>query len=779
MKTITHISIICLTAILTILLSGCSTTGNLPEGEVLYTGIKSVKIDGEKKGPLVDDAIAEVKGSLAYAPNNSFMGSSYWRFPLPIGLWTHNSLAEKENKNGLEKWLLNTFGSTPVTMTAVNPDVRTKVASNTLQNFGYFRGNVGYELVTQKNPKKQKVRYHVTLGTPYLLDSVNYGFRDTVQDSIIHAPVHWNEHLLKRGNQFSVLDLETERTRLSNILRNNGYYYFQPEYISYFADTVKVKDRVQLLLGPAPDVPSKAYDQWRIGDLTLSLRRNSDPWRLPDTTRIRALKIAHSGDTIPISPRVMFRYFRFRRGELFNQSGFDQTVANLNSSGLFSSIQINYVPADTTDTCRTLNVNMRATLDRLFEAELGANVTYKNNDRMGPNGSLTFIRRNVFGHGETFSLKLMGAYEWATKSVQMDDKRRRVDSYEAGMEASLTYPRLMLPWLSRKLIRRPSSTTYKFGINHQKHSGYYRLLSFTAQADYWIQPTNYVSHTFTPLTLRYNKLMDTTDKFDSVMVFNDALYYSIHSRFIPAMQYTFHYDDVWRGKHRSTWFEASVKEAGNLSSAVLAMTGKKWSEEDKHMFGTPYSQFIKFTAELRNKFRLTDKSLIATRLLAGAVWSYGNSYFTPYSEMFYAGGANSIRAFGYRSIGPGAYDSYYDEYGSYLDHAGDFQLEMNAEYRFPIVNSLSGALFVDAGNVWILKDDFYLEEGKLEADKLLEQTALGTGFGFRYDLGFLVLRFDIGVPLHAPYNRKGKKGFYNISRFRDSFAFHFAVGYPF
>jgi outer membrane protein assembly factor BamA len=207
------------------------------------------------------------------------------------------------------------------------------------------------------------------------------------------------------------------------------------------------------------------------------------------------------------------------------------------------------------------------------------------------------------------------------------------------------------------------------------------------------------------------------------------------------------------------------------------MGWKKFDEKGKKMFSSPYSQFLKLTFDLRNKYKLTDKSLLATRLYAGVLWSYGNSSFAPYSELFYVGGANDIRAFAARAIGPGRYYDYQGR-GTYLDQAGDLKLEANIEYRFNLVSNLHGALFLDAGNVWLLKQDSGHPAGDFKSGSLLKSIALGTGFGFRYDLEFLVLRLDLGIGLHAPYDT-GKSSYYNMPKFWDSLGFHFAVGYPF
>lgn len=757
-----------------LILTACSTTSNLPEDEILYTGIKSVKINGKQNTAAEKTALAEVEAAIAYAPNNSFMGSSSLRTPFPIGLWIYNGLVNKQ-KSGFNRWILNTFGSTPKTISAVNPTTRSQIATYLLQNYGYFQGNVDYTLIDQKNPKKQKISYEINLGTAYMFDSIRYSFPE-IEDSIIRATDHARH--IKQDEQFSVVNLQLEKSRLTKEFRNNGFYYYRPDYISYFADSMQIPNRVKMLVVPDKAMPARAKRQWRIGNISTYIRNSSNMRnQYSDSLNLKGLKIAYSGKKIPVKPRVMFRTFRFWKNQLFNQDKLDMTITNLNNMQVFSQVQFAFTPRDTTDTCDILDVRLDATMDKLIDAEVDFNITQKSNSQIGPNLGLTFSKRNAFRHGEILSFKLKGSYEWQTnKSVT--GQSSKIDSYETGLEASLTYPWTAFPGLATKIFRYPTSSSFKLSVDHLNRAGYYRLLSFGAEAAYKFQTSDVVSHTFIPITLTYNKLMETTAKFDSITASNQALYISLKNQFIPAMQYMLTYDNSRNTKQsRTTWFELTVKESGNIISGIMSASGQKFDKENKKLFGSPYSQFIKLTMELRNKFKITEKSLIATRLYTGAIFTYGNSSVAPYSELFYVGGANSIRAFSVRSIGPGCYYDYSGR-GTYLDQAGDFKIEANIEYRFNITGNLYGATFIDAGNVWLLKDDHSHPNGKLGDGGFFKSLALGTGLGLRYDLEFLVLRLDLGIGIHAPYDT-GKSGYYNIPKFKDSLGLHFAVGYPF
>lgn len=778
----------------------CSTTDGLLDDEVLYTGIKSTTIEGKKGTYAESVALTEVEAALAYAPNNSFMGSSSVRTPLPIGLWFYNGLAGRQ-KSAFSKWLFDAFASQPVTMTMVNPVTRTQVATNTLQNYGYFQGNVGYEIIPQSNPKKARIKYSITLGEPYMIDTVMYRFPH-LQDSLLQPTRSGS--FIREGGQFSVPDLQAEKERISETLRDSGFYFYRPDYVNYYADSMMVPQQVQLLVMEDPDIPQRARHQWYIGNVTVNIRgqqtqhtSSSMPSRgqnihtsfytdsIVIASRNRRLgaisgtKYRWTGEKKPIDEKILMRNLRFRQGQLFSQTKMQQTLTNLSGMQLFRNVQFSYTPRDSSDTCDTLDVNLDMTMDKLIDAEFDFNITQKSNSQVGPNAALLISKRNAFGHGETFSVRLKGSYEWQTRRARRDGEDGQIDSYEAGLETSLSYPWLAFPGLTSRRFRYAAQSEFRFDIDHLNRSGYYRLLSFNAQADYTMRSSRSWSHKVTPFALTYNRLEHTTERFDSIAQNNKALLIGLQNQFVPAMQYTVTFDNSWNPHVRNTtWAEFSVKESGNIVNTVMNLAGKGWSDKGKKLFGSPYSQFLKFTADLRNKFYLTNRSLIATRLYAGAIFNYGNSDVAPYSELFYVGGANDIRAFAAHGIGPGGYYDY-EGRGTYLDQAADFKLEANIEYRFPLISNLDGALFLDAGNVWLLRKADSHPKGEVAYGNILDRTALGTGFGFRYDLEFLILRFDIGIGIHAPYNT-GKSGYYNIPKFwSDGVGLHFAVGYPF
>jgi outer membrane protein assembly factor BamA len=278
--------------------------------------------------------------------------------------------------------------------------------------------------------------------------------------------------------------------------------------------------------------------------------------------------------------------------------------------------------------------------------------------------------------------------------------------------------------------------------------------------------------------LTFNTLQSTTARFDSITASNPSLALSLGNQFIPSMNYTFTYDNARLNKRNNLWWETSMTSSGNVTSLIYAAFGEGLDKKNKKLLNSPYAQFLKLTSEVRTLYKISEKQHIAARLMGGVIWAYGNQTIAPYSEQFYIGGANSLRAFTVRSLGPGTFHPGKNIQYGYLDQTGDIKLEANIEYRFPIFGDLYGATFLDAGNVWLMREEESRPGGELTMKNFAKSIALGTGAGIRYDLEFLVIRLDLGVALHAPYDT-GKRGYYNIPKFKDGLGLHFAIGYPF
>ena len=763
--------------LLAVMLTACSSTRHIPEGEQLYTGIKSMdfidesKFAGSQTGQL---AVEEITYALECPPNGSLAGSSSLRMP-SVGLWFYNTF--HNSKKGIGKWLFDRFATTPVLISKVNPGLRAEVATDILKYYGYFNGKVETEVLTdRKNPKKADVVYRIHFGEPYIYDSINYTRFPHAVDSIIGSSLR--SAFVKSGMQFNAAAMEEERTRISTLLRNNGYFNFQPGYLNYLADTINTPGKVNLRMQAVKNIPPKAYSTYRIGNISIRVTdsgNNTMTGRLKgDTLKLTGISYIYNSKKIPVRVGALMRNIQLRRGELYSQEKQQNATTLLYQMNIFSNVSFSMSPRKEND---TLDVNITARFDKPYDFTFELNATTKSNSQIGPGSKISLARKNVFRGGETLKVSLTGSYEWQTdKNVK--GRAAVINSWEMGADVSLSFPRLFIPGINRRHLRVPGSTSLRVYTDQMNRSGFFRIIHAGGDATYRINSSSTSTHTLTPFRLTYDMLLKTTAKFDSIAAANRAIENSFRDQFIPAMQYTYTYDESKTRHSNKTWVETSITSAGNITSLIYWAFGQPLDKRDKHILKNPYAQFIKATAEVRELWKIDKNNYIATRLMLGAIHSYGNSLYPPYSEQFYIGGANSLRAFTVRSVGPGSYRPASNDRYSYLDETGTFKLEMNVEYRFRLFADLHGALFVDAGNIWLLKRDPERPGGELRLKTFAEQIALNTGVGARYDLGFLVLRVDFGLGLHAPYKTK-RSGYFNLNPLKDGFAWHFGIGYPF
>ncbi len=765
-----------MTILICLMLLSCSTTRNLPEGEVLYTGIKEINIIDRKTNAATaigDEALTEISATLACPPNSAIAGSSKYR-GIPFGLWWYNSFVNSKSK--IDKWFFKTFAATPVLLSDVKPGLRAQVASNRLLNYGYFNGYVTEETIPdKKNPRKAKVSYTVTLNRPYTYDSIEYRHFSEGEESLIASTLRKSS--LVKGEQFSVPNLTAERDRISALLRNNGYYYYQNDYITYNADTINNPGHISLRIEPRKGLSSETRKPWHIGRTTLKITRPGIRNSHTDTLTFRNLTYIYNGEKPPVRPGTILRNIQLRRGTLYSQERQSLTLQQLSSLNIFDGLNISFAPQPGNPPGDTLDMNITAQLGKPYDFTFELNATTKSNDQIGPGSKITLSRNNLFRGGETLKFSLFGSYEWQTDS-DVRGKESVINSWEIGSNVSLTFPRIFFPLIHRRHLRFPSSTSFSIYGNQLNRSGFFKMVHVGGEAAYTLKPKQTTTHKIIPFRLTYDMLQRTTAKFDSIVSGNRSIANSFRDQFIPAMQYSVTYDNASTSHRNKTWWETGITSSGNIVSLAFCAFGEKWGEKNKNIFDNPYAQFMKLTTEVRNLFRIDSRNHIATRFMAGAIASYGNSTTAPYSEQFYIGGANSLRAFTVRSLGPGSYHPADATRYSYLDETGTLKLEANVEYRAKLFGDLQGALFVDAGNIWLLREDKERPGGKFSLKDFADQIALNTGFGLRYDLQFLVLRFDVGIALHYPYDT-GKSGYYNIPSFGKGYAWHFAIGYPF
>lgn len=746
-----------------LLISACSTTRRLGEEDILYTGVKRTAIVPDSGQTLAPGLSDNVKEAVNVKPNNCLISPSV-RYPFPLGLWVYNNWPNPPK--GFRHWLYEKLVEEPVLISDVRPEVRTEMIDQILDNHGYFRGHASYELAQGKNKKKASIIYNVHTGPQYYIDTVML-MPDTLRLYHLIDSVVQKCDYMRGGSRYDTDSLNEVRVRIANALRNKGYYFFKPDYVEYLADSTITPQRIALRVVLAGNIPKGADQVYTTGTITTRVLRNQGGGT-PDTMHTKR------GTVIQMKPsrlrqNLIPSCIRFREGKILTVRDMNRTQTYLSRLGIFNGVEINVIP-DTTKH-NVLNVDINCTFDKPMEASIEVNATSKSNSYIGPGVDLKLTSHNLFGGGEQLNIDLTGSYEWQTGR----DKHNSVfNSYEIGLNTSLAFPRLLAPRFIPRTRRELSWTRITLGADLLNRPHYFRMAQFNASFNYDWRVNRYITNTLTLFKLTYTKLLHTTHEFDSIMSQNRAIALSFQSQFIPQIAYTYNYDRYFDRDNGISW-TFTVQEAGNVFWAIWQAAGKKG---EKELFDTPFSQFIKGTTQLVYNRRLIEDHWLVTRAAVGATHAYGNSSQVPYAEQFYVGGANSVRAFTVRSIGPGSYRVPSDMVNGYFDQTGTFKFEFNVEYRFPIIGPLHGAVFFDSGNVWLLKNDPQRPGGLLQGKSFLRDLATGTGAGLRVDIGMLVIRGDLGIGIHAPYDT-GKSGYYNMESFKKSLAFHLAIGYPF
>lgn len=823
------IRIFCLCCLCCCLVS-CISTKSVPDGDQLFTGLDKIYYDDDDNrndngsyARHLSDTKEEVEVALATTPNGSIFGSSHYRAPFSWRLWVHNTFSGKSSR--FAKWMTKSFGKPPVLMSQVNPALRASVAQSVLRNNGFFRAEVTYEAKTRRNPKKGKIAYHVRLDSLYTFDSIAYvGFPDNPRHLIDSTAA---DALVRKGEPFSVSALENERNRIGTLLRNNGYYYFNPSYTTFLADTVNEANHAQLRIQLADGLPKEALKQWYIGNINLQLRHSMRE-QLTDSMNRRHLHIFWGGSkNPPIRPRVLLKDMRLRPRQLFSYEKYQETSAKLNATGVFSSIDFQFTPRQTaapndsilhlstrqsadSTTKDTLDVRLNCTFDKPYDFYCESTVNGRTIGRYGPELKVGFVRRNTFKGGEKLDVNLHGSYEWQKRASGNQN------TWQTGADASIEFPRIIAPFYDSDRIRRDKegrpkrrsfistpNTVAKASFDIINRPGFYRMHIAGGEWTYSWQSSAQSRHEFSPLTVKYQFINTRTEEFQALLDSNMYLASTMEDHFITKMRYTYTYTSPKSLRNPIRW-ETTLAEAGNAIALYDLICGHSWNEKGKTLFRNKYAQFLRIETDFTKTWRFGSSSSLIGHVNAGYIYGYGNTFEVPYSELFYVGGANSIRAFTVHGIGPGSIvvvGSGNRQMSSAIQN-GDMKIVANLEYRSQLFGNLEGALFLDAGNVWMNRINTYDEQtvreayepqeaeeflnymsmlvdaAKFHPSRFFDHVAVGTGAGLRYNLGFLVVRLDWGLALHLPYPT-GKTGYFNVSSFKNSQALHFAIGYPF
>ena len=750
-------------------MASCSGLNHLAKSDKLYTGAE-IKLESTEK--FKNKYIKSLAQTVVRpAPNKSFLG-------MRPKLWMYMTVGD-DPKSKFKKWLKNT-GEAPVLISSVKPAITADIIDAKLFNIGIFKSYSEFKIVEKRHTAK--VIYTSHIHKPYIIKALDYAISD---DSLRHTILtEKDKSFIKPGKEYNLDILKNERVRIDALLKNNGYFYFNPDYLLFKADTSAVNHTISFTLKLKDSIPKNALTVYRINNVFInqnySLRKRATD-STKDTLRYQNYVFAGKESEMNIRPRVILRSVYLKKNEIYSRQNHNITLNRLMSMGNFKFVQLMFSDSDTTAP-RYLDVTILMTTmpNHTFRAEL--DIVSKSNNYTGPRMNLSLLNRNTFKGAELLNLNMAGSFE-----AQLSGKEKNLYSYSWNPQVELTFPRFLLPFN----IKRTNSiyipkTLFSISYNYLKRVNYFDMSTFQFIYGFKWKENNRKEHELNPINVSYTSLKNQSTLFTDLLASNPFLKKSYEEQFIAGGNYSFTYNEqTTPGKQIQYFLNTTAESAGNAFSLAKLIVGTKPSSENpSKVVGSIYSQYTKISIDARGYYNFRDKNKLAMRFFAGVAKPFGNSSILPYTKQFFSGGPNSLRAFQINSVGPGTYYQNNDTRG-FLQLGGDIKLEMNGEYRFSIYRFLKGAMFVDAGNVWLEKSNPANTGSPFMFSKILDEVAVGAGLGLRVDVSFFILRFDLAMPLRKPWLEENHRwvtnqiDFANSTWRRDNLILNIAIGYPF
>jgi len=753
-----------------LLLAACTGTKNLPKGEKLYTGAEIKLESAEKINKKFIKTVAET--GIRPSPNKKILG-------MRPRLWMYNTAGEAP-KGKIKKWLQK-HGEAPVLMHHVKPGVTSEIIDAKLFNIGIFKSFTESKIVEKKHTFNLIYTSHVH--KPFVVKDLVYDISDDSLSRLILTEK--DQSIIKAGDDYNLDKLRAERMRIDELLKNHGYFYFNPDFLLFKADTSNVNRNVSFKLTLKDTVPQNAITVYRINNVYINQNYSLNERRTgtsKDTVRFENIVFVGKETQMKIKPTVILESIYLRNPDVFSRKNHVITLNRLMSMGNFKLVQVNFLEKDAKAT-GLLDVNILMTPLPKHTFRAGLDLVSKSNNFTGPRMNLSLLNRNTFKGAELLSLNLAGSFE-----AQLSGKDKNLFSYSWNPQLELTFPRFLIPFKLKKSgsIYIPK-THFSLSYNYLKRVSYFDMRTFQFVFGYKWKENIRKEHEFNPIDVSYTSVGNKSEAFNKLVKGNTFLEKSYEEKFIAGGTYSFTFNDqMIPGKKVQTYFLLRSELAGNLFSLARVISGNKVSSENPgKIAGSVYSQFAKLSVDARGYYNFSSDNKMVMRLFAGVAKTYGNADVLPYSKQFFSGGPNSIRAFHINSVGPGIYKQDTITTG-FLQLGGDLKLEMNAEYRFGIMRYLKGALFVDAGNVWLLKSNPENIGTPFVFSKFLNEVAVGAGVGLRIDVSFFILRFDLAMPLRKiPKLEDNFRWVTNDINFGssawrgDNLILNVAIGYPF
>ena len=693
-------------------------------------------------------------------PNNKVLG-------MRPTVALYNAIKTPKKPKGLSNWLKNKIGSAPVYLADVPLKDINAAFENRLHNHGYFGAHSRYEVETEG--RTARVVFIVNAGTPHRLRTIVYADgSDTLNAHILNAV---SGSPLKGGQLYDLAMLDAERSRVAGALRNEGWYHLADDDLLFAADTSMGGHAMDVRLRVKKDVPALQRQRYTLG--AVRVHGDYDPL-LPPNDSVLIDSVTYINYLNNYRPSTITRGVFIKPGQFYSARRTEQTSTYLGSYGVFKSTRVQH----TEDSLRpgVLFTDVLLVPQKRWSLFTELSASSKSNNFVGPGMSVGFKDRNLFRGAELLTVDANGRFE-----TQIAGAQKGTNAYGLGLKASLRIPRIV-PFRSLRSVRSSTpSTRVEAGYGYYRRVGLYGVETFNTSLGYVWRQNRRVWHDVRLPEVSYSSLVYTSPEFDAFLDSNATVERSFEEQFIIGVGYTYTVSTQQRGASSGyVLINLGFDESGSLPGGMFKLSGPR-PEEGYTILDKPFSQFVRFQPELRyygHKGR--NGGQLVARVMPSLALPYGNSDVVPYAKQFFVGGTNSVRAFRARSVGPGTYTAEPNS-NVLIDQTGEIRFEANLEYRFNIAGYFKGAVFGDAGNIWLVNDDPQRPGGKFSWDTALSELAVGAGFGLRFDPEIIVVRLDLATPLRVPSLPAGDRWTFNDqqSELLDNVIFNIAIGYPF
>ena len=712
----------------------------------LYVGAE-FSLEGKAKDK--GDLKAIVQGVIKPTPNHTFL----WMRP---GLSRYNMLSDSART---KKFWRNKIAA-PVLSSEVFPGHVSGTIQNRMFHNGFFHNTVQVDTV-MVTKRKLKYKYNISLHEAYTIASVQ--FPKPTNDLMQKIAASSEETLMEKGDRYSLEAIKNERVRIDRYLKDNGYVYFSPDFLLVKADTISGEFQVNADVVVKTQVPPEATRPFTIRKVFVH-----DDYALDDP----------SGDTLSFGEYTLISKNKtldfealqhglfLKPGELYSRSNHLHTIRYFNDLPVIRNTNMKFLPDLDTD---SLDVLLYLTQRKRFAYTAEFNTVFRSTNYFGPGTIFSYTDRNANRGAELLKINLRGSIE-----MQIDEGKVN-PAYELGIGVDYTFPRFFPTFLFNEARKSLPKTTMSVGYTLFNRLDLYKLNSIVAKLTYSWNRTDRMLHSFVPLESSYTKLPEDSksQEFEDYLEENPGVRRSFDEQFILGIGYEFTYKRP-EGSHNDIFFRGGIDMAGNFLNLIYGLSNAQRDTLGRYtLFGVPFSQYIRPRMDFHYGIKITERSKLVSRFSAGVGIPVGNSDILPYIKQFYVGGTNSLRSFIARSVGPG---SEVPPEG-YNDVTGDIRLEGNLEYRFDLSGNLKGAFFLDAGNIWLFKEDPTRPKGHFQFDTFIQDIAISYGWGLRWDFDFIVARLDFAYTWRTPYLPEGEKWSNGID-FWDP-VINIAIGYPF